>query len=74
MKCVLTKAGEPNEIAHIYPYSMRNENDRNGDNPDGGPRPSFWDILRAFWYSAIFCAGTEACYNLMCLSLDAHAY
>jgi hypothetical protein len=82
MKCVLTKAGEPNEIAHIYPYSMRNENDRNEDNPNRRPRPSLWDILRVFWsedcvrarYSAIFRTGTEACYNLMCLSPDAHTY
>ena len=44
MTCVLTKVGEPNEIAHIYPYSMRNE-----DDPNRGPRPSFWDILCVFW-------------------------
>ncbi|KAF2180121.1 hypothetical protein K469DRAFT_753606 [Zopfia rhizophila CBS 207.26] len=59
--CILTKSGEPNEIAHIYPFSMRNEDDtikREG---------SFWGILRMFWskervdawYNAILPLGTE---------------
>ncbi|KAF2174333.1 hypothetical protein K469DRAFT_614878, partial [Zopfia rhizophila CBS 207.26] len=74
--CILTKSGEPNEIAHIYPFSMRNEDDtikREG---------SFWGILRMFWskervdawYNAILPLGTEVCQNLICLCPNAHKY
>jgi HNH endonuclease len=73
--CVLTKAGEPIEVAHIYPFSMRYE-----DNTTRGI--SFWDTLRMFWskervdawYNAIFPTGTEVCQNLICLAPHAHAY
>ncbi|KAF2194206.1 hypothetical protein K469DRAFT_744878 [Zopfia rhizophila CBS 207.26] len=76
LKCILTKSGEPNEVAHIYLFSMRNEDDtikREG---------SFWGILRMFWskervdawYNAIFPLGTEVCQNLICLCPNAYAY
>ncbi|KAF2188326.1 hypothetical protein K469DRAFT_703833 [Zopfia rhizophila CBS 207.26] len=76
-KCILTKSGEPNEVAHIYPFSMRYE-----DNTIKQQGPSFWDTLRMFWskervdawYNAIFPLGTEICQNLICLCPNAHAY
>ncbi|KAF2190392.1 hypothetical protein K469DRAFT_623444 [Zopfia rhizophila CBS 207.26] len=76
-KCILTKSGEPNEVAHIYPFSMRYE-----DNTINRHGLSFWDTLRTFWskervdawYNAIFPLGTEVCQNLICLAPHAHAY
>ncbi|KAF2190446.1 hypothetical protein K469DRAFT_746946 [Zopfia rhizophila CBS 207.26] len=76
-RCVLTKAGEPNDVAHIYPFSMRYE-----DNTPKQYSISFWDTLRMFWskervdawYNAIFPTGTEVCQNLLCLCPNAHAY
>lgn len=73
---MLTKAGEPIEVAHIYPYCLRSEY------TSSLAEPSFWDTLRLFWsqervnawYDAIFPGGTEACHNLMCLAPHAHAY
>ncbi|KAF2177893.1 hypothetical protein K469DRAFT_754850 [Zopfia rhizophila CBS 207.26] len=73
-KCILTKAGEPNEVAHIYPFSMRDEYKERGF--------LFWDTLRMFWskervdawYDAIFPIGTEVCQNLVCLAPHAHVY
>jgi hypothetical protein len=64
--------GEPNEVAHIYPFSIQYEDNRT----------SFWNTLRVFWsaervdawYNAIFPLGTEVCQNLICLAPHAHAY
>jgi len=77
MICVLTKAGEPIEVAHIYPFCLRSEL-----TPANRSEPSFWSILRHFWskervdawYNAILSKGTEACHNLMCLAPSAHKY
>ena len=60
--CVLTKAGEPIEVAHIYPFSMRCER-----TPVGRSIRYFWNTLNMFWfeervnawYAAIFSRGTE---------------
>lgn len=78
-KCVLTSAGEPNDIAHIFPFSMRYEDDTITQQS-----LSFWETLRMFWsketvdiwYRAIFStpARTEVCQNLLCLCPNAHAY
>jgi len=78
MKCVLTKAGDPFQIAHIYPFCMADEHELNGR------RSSFWATLRMFWsaerveswYNAIFhtAARTEVCENLICLGLNPHGY
>jgi len=78
MKCVLTKAGDPFQIAHIYPFCMADEHELNGR------RSSFWATLRMFWsaerveswYNAIFhtAARTEVCENLICLGLNPHRY
>ncbi|OCK86096.1 hypothetical protein K432DRAFT_421279 [Lepidopterella palustris CBS 459.81] len=76
-QCILTKAGEPIDVAHIYPFSMRYEY-----NTVNRTTPSFWNILRLFWsdervngwYNAIFPLGTEICYNLICLCPNAHRY
>jgi HNH endonuclease len=71
------QGGEPKEVAHIYPFSMRYE-----DNTLKQQGPSFWDTLRIFWskervdawYNAVFPTGTEVCQNLICLAPHAHAY
>ncbi|OCK79258.1 hypothetical protein K432DRAFT_270588, partial [Lepidopterella palustris CBS 459.81] len=76
-ECVLTMAGKPINVAHIYPFSMRYEY-----NAVNQPTPSFWTILRLFWtkervdtwYNTIFPLGTEACHNLICLCPSAHRY
>lgn len=71
--CVLTRPGEPLEVAHIYPYSM-NTVPQDGD---------FWISLDTFfinerisrWKSAVFTEqSTEVVPNLMALSPSAHAY
>ncbi|KAF2184436.1 hypothetical protein K469DRAFT_688896 [Zopfia rhizophila CBS 207.26] len=75
--CILTKSGEPNEVTHIYPFSMRNE-----DSTIKQSLPSFWQNLGIFWskervdawYNAIFPLGTEVCQNLICLAPHAHKY
>jgi hypothetical protein len=68
------------EVAHIYPYSMINPSSTTGSPYD------FWNVLKVFWSDdriqkwrdAIFPdrrdQGLETCYNLLCLSPDAHAY
>lgn len=76
---MLTKAGEPIEVAHIFPFSMRYEN---GSLNVDRPRRSFWATLRMFWaqervdawHNAIFPLGTEVCQNLICLALHVHGY
>jgi hypothetical protein len=72
---MLTKVAEPVDVAHIYPFSMRNFK----ASPD---LLSFWAVLRQFWsqdrvdawYNAIFSEGTEVVYNLMCFGPHVHKY
>jgi hypothetical protein len=74
---VLTKVAEPVDVAHIYPFSMRNHKAYPSSDPY-----SIWVILTQFWsqdrvdawYKAIFSSGTEVVYNLMCLDPSAHKY
>jgi HNH endonuclease len=69
MYVLITFAGEPIEVAHIYPFSMRNVRE------DLNDWYSFWRIPRFFWsrervnrwYGATFPRGTEIVENLMCL-------
>ncbi|KAJ9295611.1 hypothetical protein DTO217A2_9015 [Paecilomyces variotii] len=72
-ECILTHAGEPVEVAHIYPYSMSSV-------PQDG---QFWRSLQTFWTteqisrwkSVIFSdQSTEVVPNLISLSPSAHAY
>ncbi|OXV09060.1 hypothetical protein Egran_03180, partial [Elaphomyces granulatus] len=75
-RCVVTFAGEPIEVAHIYPFSMA------GVEEEPRNRYSFWTILRVFWrqervdrwYQAVFPRGTEIVDNLMCLAPSVHKY
>ncbi|KAH8820781.1 hypothetical protein F5884DRAFT_866722 [Xylogone sp. PMI_703] len=71
--CVLTGAGRPIELAHIYPISM----DRFIDNK------CFWAGLKVYWKAdrvekwknALFTEkSTEVCQNLICMCPNAHAY
>jgi HNH endonuclease len=79
MRCIVTKAAEPIDVAHIYPFSMRNLR-----RPVSLPSFSFWAVLELFWsadrikswYESIFStdSGTEIVPNLMCLCPNAHRY
>jgi hypothetical protein len=74
---VLTKIAEPVDVAHIYPFSMRNLKAPTSPDP-----LSLWSVLLQFWsqdrvdawYKAIFSSGTEVIYNLMCLTPTAHKF
>jgi len=74
-ECVLTKMGEPIDVAHLYPYSMRN------DRPSSDPS-NIWRMMRVFWSNsrvqawedAIFPNGTEVVQNLVCLAPHCHRY
>ncbi|GAD92980.1 predicted protein [Paecilomyces variotii No. 5] len=77
--CVLTHAGEPLEVAHIYPYSMNSPYPMNTLHRD----QYFWFPLGMFWTeeqisrwkSAISTEqSTEVLPNLMSLCPNAHAY
>ena len=74
---MLTQLGEPVEVAHIYPFSMRNLK------APASPDPyNIWTVLLQFWsqdridawYKAIFSKGTEVVYNLISLNPLAHKY
>jgi HNH endonuclease len=79
MRCLVTKAAEPVDVAHIFPFSMRDLRQPLTLSPN-----SFWSVLRLFWtqdridewYDAIFSssAGTEVVSNLMCLCPNVHRY
>lgn len=72
MRCIVT---EPIDVAHIYPFSMRNLR-----RPVGVPAKllllswSYFGIKS--WYETIFLtdSGTEIVPNLMCLCPNAHRY
>jgi len=74
---VLTRAADPVEVAHIYPFSMRNLKESSSTDPS-----SIWNVLRVFWsqervnawYNAVFSSGTEVVSNLMCLAPSVHKY
>ncbi|EER41630.1 conserved hypothetical protein [Histoplasma capsulatum var. duboisii H88] len=76
-KCVITGSGEPVEVAHIFPFAMRDL-----QTPEQRSESSnFWNILKIFWteekverwFNAIR-STTETLRNLFCLSPNAHAY
>ncbi|EZF68489.1 hypothetical protein H105_09006 [Trichophyton soudanense CBS 452.61] len=74
-RCTITKAYHPIDVAHIYPYSMRNTTER-------GPGHNFWNLLSYFWteehvnswYESVFPRGTEVVENLLCLAPQMHRY
>ncbi|KAM5445973.1 hypothetical protein MaudCBS49596_006918 [Microsporum audouinii] len=74
-RCIITKAYDPIDVAHIYPYSMRNV-------VVGGSNSSFWNLLSFFWtephirswYASVFPRGTEVVSNLLCLAPQMHRY
>ena len=79
-RCLITEFGKPNQVAHIFPYSLLNARRSPPTEPD------FWGILKIFWTTervqrwqdSIFLrhsdTGSESCYNMLCLSHDAHAF
>ncbi|KAN0068545.1 hypothetical protein V8E54_013269 [Elaphomyces granulatus] len=75
-QCVLTKAGDFNQVAHIYPFCP-------GSRFTGPSRNLFWSSLRMFWTSeevdnwkqaVLGEKGTEDCSNLITLSATAYIY
>ena len=72
---MITKAGEPVDVARIYPFSMRNLKESSSCD-------SIWAALRIFWsqervdawYNAVFSSRTEVVSNLMCLNPSAYKY
>ncbi|PKY06148.1 hypothetical protein P168DRAFT_288110 [Aspergillus campestris IBT 28561] len=72
--CVITKAGEPLEVAHIYPYSL-------GQREADPSQFMFWRTLGWFWTDEKIQAwksavlgpqGTETCSNMLCLGSNVH--
>ncbi|EFR04935.1 hypothetical protein MGYG_09180 [Nannizzia gypsea CBS 118893] len=74
-RCVITKAFNPIDVAHIYPYSMHNTTQRT--TIDG-----FWRLLSFFWteervnswFDSVFPRETEVVENLLCLAPQMHRY
>ena len=71
---MITKAGEPVDIAHIYPFSMRNLKESSSIDSIWAALRTFWSQERVdAWYNAVFSSDTEVV-NLMCLDPSAHKY
>ncbi|KAE8311580.1 hypothetical protein BDV41DRAFT_578473 [Aspergillus transmontanensis] len=73
-KCIVTKAGEPIDIAHLVSFSLGLRHQRRKE------REEFWGILTCFWsterikrwQSAVLENGTETAKNLLSLTKDVH--
>lgn len=73
-KCIVTRAGEPLEIAHMVSFALGVRHQRRTE------RDKFWGILSCFWsadrikrwQSAIFENGTETAKNLLCVCTHVH--
>lgn len=84
-RCILTKMALP-EVAHIFPYSMLDQAGQKPGNASLNVGSDFWKLLNLFWDSdriqrwkiKIFPnlehphTGVQACFNLICLSPNAH--
>ncbi|EFR04043.1 hypothetical protein MGYG_07049 [Nannizzia gypsea CBS 118893] len=76
-KCIVTGAGRPVEVAHIFPFAMRYLQSPEEINNPYSP----WKILRRFWaedkvnewFRAIQ-PTTETMKNLLCLAPSVHKY
>ncbi|OXV05316.1 hypothetical protein Egran_06916, partial [Elaphomyces granulatus] len=75
-RCLVTKAGAYNQVAHIYPYCL-------GARFTGVSRDMFWSSLSLFWtkdqiksWKDVILGekGTGNCVNLVTLSATAHVY
>ncbi|KAG5210864.1 HNHc domain-containing protein [Trichophyton interdigitale] len=76
-KCIITGAGMPIEVAHIFPFSMRYLQSPEASNDIYSP----WRVLRRFWtddkvdewFRAIQ-PTTETMRNMLCLAPSVHKY
>ncbi|OJD14277.1 hypothetical protein AJ78_05354 [Emergomyces pasteurianus Ep9510] len=76
-KCVITNSGEPVEVAHIFPFAMRDL-----QTPEARAQVfSPWQTLKLFWteekvnrWLNAIQATTETLKNLFCLAPHTHAY
>lgn len=75
-RCLITEAGMPLEVAHIYPYSMHKQEETT-------ELRKFWDTLQFFWAKEKVDAwrnaisglkGTETLINRLSLAPSAHRY
>ncbi|OJD11410.1 hypothetical protein AJ78_07820 [Emergomyces pasteurianus Ep9510] len=78
-RCVITGADDPVDVAHIFPFSMRELQSPDLVNDIYNP----WSVLRMFWtkervdawYDAITSPlATESVRNLMCFAPSVHKY
>ncbi|OJD14164.1 hypothetical protein AJ78_05470 [Emergomyces pasteurianus Ep9510] len=76
-KCVITNSGEPVEVAHIFPFTMRNLQTPEARSQDF----NLWNVLKYFWteekvnkWLNAIQAITETLKNLLCLAPHTHAY
>lgn len=78
-RCVITRADDPVEVAHIFPFFMRGLQSADIFNDAYNP----WGVLRMFWtqervdswYNAITGPlATESVQNLMCFAPSVHKY
>ncbi|EZF32612.1 hypothetical protein H109_02503 [Trichophyton interdigitale MR816] len=76
-RCVITKSGEPIEVAHIFPFAMRGLQTEEARLQFYSP----WKILKFFWseekverWLNAIQATTETPKNLFCLAPHVHAY
>ncbi|KAK2875674.1 hypothetical protein FQN49_001507 [Arthroderma sp. PD_2] len=75
-KCLITEYLDPIDVAHIFPFSMRNISEH-----DDRAR-QFWQLLRVFWkkervdawYAASISRGTEVVNNLICFAPHIHRW
>jgi len=65
--CVIIKAEDPVEAAHISPFSMR------GEIPFSN-RTSIWKALDVFWTKERVMSWYEAVYNMLCFAPQVHSY
>ncbi|KAF3490710.1 uncharacterized protein GIQ15_00227 [Arthroderma uncinatum] len=76
-RCVVTKSGEPIEVAHIFPFAMRGFQTEEARSQMYSP----WEVLKIFWpeekverWLSAIQATTETPKNLLCLAPHVHAY
>ena len=72
----ITRANEPVQVAHLYPFSLRNENCFTAWEFMWNFLEYFWEEEKVkTWFEAIFeNGGTEVVSNMLCLARQVHAY
>lgn len=72
---MLTRAPDPVQVAHLFPFSLRNESSLSRHDCIWKTLEFFWEKERVkAWHDAVFEEGTEAVFNLLCFAPSVHAY